>query len=634
MGRIAKKESLDFYLIFKTSVSFLKLSILCLEVIMDYPLNSSTSYAQLSQKVAEAIKAVLEVDVTIMDGDMLRIAGTGIYEPFIGKKIEENSAFYHCLESKISQIITDREDLNAICRTCSRKINCLEQGLICVPILKDNKCIGVIGVVAFDVSQRTRIQKNRSIFLNFLEKMAELLEAKYAEEQMKIEKKRLNERILSAINLSNAGIVLFATKGEVIYKNKALIKLMQTLDIKNPDDFLIEIYRHPTVKEKSLPDTDASPFEILMDFKEEKYSFLASVACVSPGCATSEIILTLQDANKFKKEITQALIKNNIHFDFETILGISKSILDAKKMARHAAKTDSNILIYGESGTGKELFARAIHGDSPRKDAPFIPINCGAIPEGLLESELFGHEKGAFTGAYAAKMGKFEAADNGTVFLDEISEMPLSLQVKLLRILQEKEICRLGSTKTRKIDVRIISATNANLEERIQEGLFREDLYYRLDIIPIKIPPLRERPEDIHFLSDYFLKYYAHIFSKKIKALSKEALQLFLSYAWPGNIRELQGIMEFAVNFETEEIITAELIKKRLRNVPCHRASTSPEASTLGEAVSAFEKETILTCAQKYAHLPSKEEKIKAICAQLRISRATLYRKIGRNLDF
>ena len=217
------------------------------------------------------------------------------------------------------------------------------------------------------------------------------------------------------------------------------------------------------------------------------------------------------------------------------------------EVIRKVADTKSNVLIMGESGTGKELVARAIHSNSHRRNAPFVAVNCGALPEPLLESELFGHMKGAFTGAYTNKEGLFEVANGGAVFLDEIGETPPSIQVKLLRVLEEKEFRRIGGTKNIKVDVRIVAATNKNLEKAVAEGAFREDLFYRLDVIPIHLPPLRERTEDIVWLTDHFLEKLAKVSGNPRMRLMPDAMRLFQSYEWRGNVRELENVLERTV---------------------------------------------------------------------------------------
>ncbi|MFV0423917.1 sigma-54 interaction domain-containing protein [Oleidesulfovibrio sp.] len=226
------------------------------------------------------------------------------------------------------------------------------------------------------------------------------------------------------------------------------------------------------------------------------------------------------------------------------IIGQSSSLRDVFRILAKVAPTDSTVLVTGESGTGKELLVRALHMNSQRADKPFVPINCGAIPRELLESELFGHEKGAFTHAIRTRPGRFEVADGGTIFLDEIGEMDLTLQVKILRVLQEKEIERVGGTSIRKVDVRIIAATNRNLEEEVRAGRFREDLYYRLNVIPLHLPPLRDRGADILLLAEHFLVKFCKSKERPTLKLDETIRRIFAAYPWPGNVRELENFME------------------------------------------------------------------------------------------
>lgn len=252
---------------------------------------------------------------------------------------------------------------------------------------------------------------------------------------------------------------------------------------------------------------------------------------------------------------TQRLVAENILLRDEvssmrgmpTIIGKSEKILEVARKIQKVASAKTTVFLLGESGTGKELFARALHSLSPRKDFPFVPINCAAIPKELLESELFGYEKGAFTGAETKKLGKFELADKGTIFLDEIGEMALSLQAKIMRIIQEGEIERVGGVKTIPVDVRVIAATNKDIEKAVSEGAFREDLYYRLSVFPIRVPPLRERREDIPFLVDFFTKKYCAEMKSGKKEISEEVLSLLMDSPWKGNVRELENCIERAV---------------------------------------------------------------------------------------
>jgi DNA-binding NtrC family response regulator len=251
-------------------------------------------------------------------------------------------------------------------------------------------------------------------------------------------------------------------------------------------------------------------------------------------------------------------------FEFSNIIGKSKKMQEIFSLIEKVALGSSTVIIYGGSGTGKELVAKAIHYNSPRADRAFIPFNCGAIPETLVESELFGHTKGAFTGAVQAKKGLFEEADGGTLFLDEISTILPSVQVKLLRVLQEKEVMKVGSTERTKIDVRMIAATNENLEANMKNGKFREDLFYRLHVFPIFLPDLKDRREDIPLLAYHFLDLYNKEAKKEIKGISKEAIKLLLEYHWPGNVRELENVIERAVIMTDQDYLVANDLPKDL----------------------------------------------------------------------
>lgn len=237
------------------------------------------------------------------------------------------------------------------------------------------------------------------------------------------------------------------------------------------------------------------------------------------------------------------------------MIGNSNSMKKIYELIHEVSKIDTTVLIRGESGVGKELIAQAIHQESPRKNMPFVEVNCSAIPDTMIESELFGHEKGSFTGASYTRIGKFESATGGTIFLDEIGDFSLSLQVKLLRVLQQREFTRIGSNEVRKLDVRIIAATNRNLEELIQKNHFREDFYYRINVFPLKVPPLRERKNDIPLLADFFIKKFSTQFNKPIKRISTPAIDMLMSYHWPGNIRELENCIEHAVILSKDHVV-------------------------------------------------------------------------------
>jgi formate hydrogenlyase transcriptional activator len=264
---------------------------------------------------------------------------------------------------------------------------------------------------------------------------------------------------------------------------------------------------------------------------------------------------------------------------FEGIVGSSAALMDVLDLVRTVAPTDSTVLIEGETGTGKELIAGAIHSRSKRSGRPFVKLNCAAIPLGLLESELFGHERGAFTGAVARKIGRFEAADQGTLFLDEIGDIPLELQAKLLRVLQEGEFERLGSNQTQRVNVRVVAATHGNLLNLVSEKRFRSDLYYRLNVFPISVPPLRDRAEDISLLVTYFVAKYARKMQKRIEEIPPEAMNALSGHSWPGNVRELQNIIERSVI-----LTTGRALCPRLDGLTRTTENALPEATTLEDA--------------------------------------------------
>lgn len=335
------------------------------------------------------------------------------------------------------------------------------------------------------------------------------------------------------------------------------------------------------------------------------------------------LVMKLKENTKTQelKKTVKQLQNNCCDMPFDDIIGSSRAIREVKRQAETFARGASNILIQGESGTGKEVFARAIHTASRNSAGPFIAINCAALPENLIESELFGYEEGAFTGAMkGGRIGKFELADQGTLFLDEIGEFPIHLQAKLLRALQERKIQRVGGNREIGVSVRIIAATNRDLEELSQNGQFREDLYYRLSVIPIHLPPLRERRSDIGELAEYFLAIYTKALCKEIQGFDRNAMNALYEYPWPGNIRELQNAVEYAVNISAGDVITAEDLPRKVRGVREDRGSTLNL-----KPLRCVEDEYIREAVRVYGD--TLEGKLKA-AQVLGISKATLYRRL------
>jgi len=318
----------------------------------------------------------------------------------------------------------------------------------------------------------------------------------------------------------------------------------------------------------------------------------------------------------------QQLLEENIslhrkleeQYRFENIIAKSPKMRRVIEIIKVVAMSNATVLITGESGTGKELVARAIHSQSYRKDKPFVAVSCAALPESLLESELFGHEKGAFTGAYAQRRGKFEAADRGTLFLDEIGEMSANIQVHLLRVLEEKELTRVGGNELIKVDVRVISATNKDIKKAVADGQFREDLYYRLNVVTVELPPLRERKEDIPLLAQHFLKKFAVENKKEVVAFSPEAVDLLMKYEWPGNVRELENAIERAVILSKDSYIKAV-------DLPQQEGLVA-RSTQLGKSITEVEKNHILNILNETNGNYSQAARI------LGISRVSLYNKI------
>jgi len=305
-------------------------------------------------------------------------------------------------------------------------------------------------------------------------------------------------------------------------------------------------------------------------------------------------------------------------YDFDSIVGQSSAISSVIQEVKKISDTKSNVLLLGETGTGKELFARSIHYSGSRRDEPFIPINCSAIPENLLESELFGYLKGAFTGAVSTKRGLFEEADRGTIFLDEIGDLSISLQSKLLRVMDDREIRPIGSVQSRKVDIRFITATNRDIYKAVKEGLFREDLFYRINVITLKLPPLRDRREDVVPLAQHFLKKYSQEIGKAVRHIDETAQKMLIDYEWPGNVRELQNIIERAILITDSNFITPEHLHEGFKS----SASFFSDSIDKGLSIEDYTKEFIMTYQKNY-----NEQKL---ADMLGITRKSLWEKRKR----
>nr|WP_270646626.1 sigma 54-interacting transcriptional regulator [Paeniclostridium hominis] len=574
------------------------------------------------QNIAEAISSVLEIDVTIVDSNLVRIAGTGTYFKKIGQQLRAYSAFKYSLTTKKELIIEDPKS-NKICNECYSSGVCKEFAEVCCPIVYDNKSYGVIGLIAFTKEQADVIKFRKKDLMNFLHKMADLISSKLKAEiktyEVELEKKKL-ETLLD--NMDKAVVSLDVNANIEKYN----LKFKEVFDIKSDiiGNFIGDVLKFIKLNNfNSINNDKTYNFIYRGDSKEFK-----GIYNIKPIILNDELkgyVLDFIDKVDAIKNYNK--MSNDHRIFLDNIIGNSYAINKAKEEALMASKTSSTVLITGESGTGKELFARAIHNHSHRSGNPFIAINCAAIPDNLLESELFGYEEGAFTGAKkGGSLGKFELADKGTIFLDEIGDMSLHLQAKLLRVLQEKEVDKIGAKHNVTIDVRIIAATNKDLEDMVKKGTFREDLYYRLNVIPVVLPTLRQRKNDIHLLIEYMIREYSNKLSKNVEGIDIQAMEYLCEYSWPGNIRELQNVIEYSVNRCEGSTINLDNIPNRIKHSHSNNElniNTTEQIATLDE----LEKNEIIKALEKYKNY--KKDKDLAAKA-LGISRATLYRKIDK----
>lgn len=570
--------------------------------------------------VAGAITAALEIETEIVNEHLEIIGGTGRYTGKIGSFEEDGDSDSGLIYAKLL-----KTGENYVCAdpASDPEYDPQEGELaeICCPIKSENKVIGLIGLVAFDEEQREKLTANSNTLTLFLERMAELLASKLSETEQRYQLQGIVESMHEGmIAVDKDGVVKSCN-----YESEKLLGLKRNQMEGRPLSEIWTIRDAGRVLKSGLAVKDK---EIIYKNKnDQEKRFLCSFIPLNPrnpghqeASAPGAMIL-FQNMAVVRERMYKMTVGEK-HTTFNDIIGQSESILRAKRRTLQVSSSDSTILITGESGTGKELFARAIHSESPRKKNPFIAINCGAIPEMLLESELFGYEKGAFTGADSrGKPGKFEIAHKGTIFLDEIGDLPLHLQVKLLHAIQNRRIDRVGGTSPIDIDVRIIAATNKNLERMIEAREFREDLYFRLNVIPITIPALRDREGDIELLLRYALKKFNKLLSKNIRDFRPDALEALISYEWPGNVRELENVVEYAVNMEMgNEILPENLPDKILR-----RHKNIHLKAGLKEKMDEYQRTLIEECLDETGR--STEDKIIA-AKKLGISESTLYRRI------
>lgn len=574
-----------------------------------------------AQEVAEAISAVLSVDVTIIDKNLNRVAATGKYKDLIGQSIPKNCAFESIANSRCAEFI-DNPNISEKCNVCSLRGSCAEMATIGYPIMSDGNLLGVIGLIAFNMEQKNRIQKDYDSLIVFLNKLGDLLAGNLNYTKTITELTIQTEEIKMIIDGLGNGVICTDNQGNIKFINS---KAEDYLKVDSDDLVNESIFK--VIPDLSLNLKSQIPVEVKLTIDNKRKSFIIKTI---PVMIQDKNVSNIIEIHKTSNMVRSAykLIEGQNNITFGHIIGDSPEIMEVKDIAKKIAISKSSVLLRGESGTGKELFARSIHNYSHIKNCPFVAINCASIPDNLLESELFGYEGGAFTGAKSeGQMGKFELANGGTLFLDEIGDLPLHLQPKLLRVLQDKSFMRLGGKEVIPIDFRLIAATNQNLEQMIKDGEFREDLYYRLNVIPIHIPPLRERKEDIELLSQYLIEKYCLKLECDLKHFSREVKYAFNSYSWPGNVRELENVVEYLVNVVKDNEIKFENLPYNIKKYFLNIEDKIDNNKSLRDILDNYERKVLESYLKTYGNTTEDKEKISS---KLGINLSTLYRKLNK----
>ncbi|HXL04870.1 MAG TPA: sigma 54-interacting transcriptional regulator [Bacillota bacterium] len=584
------------------------------------------SFNEFLQQIANAVSTVLRFDVTVANHQLVRVAGTGRYKSLIGQELPASCSFAEATRKKRPYMVTDRNN-DPVCDGCAGKAGCIETCHMCYPLSVGDTSLGVIALVGFTDEQRHRIQQHGNEYMDFLHQMARLVEKAAQSDIAKEELRKTHNQLQGIVESVGEGIIAIDETGNIVCCNNAAVKTLKLEDADIVGKNIKRVFPSAPIFQIAATGTQYKHLEMLLRGQGKAVRLMSTASpLVSEGQIIGAVALvrSIEDVTKVAYQMTDGQPTRAI----EDILGDSPAIRKAKQMALRTAMSSSSALLRGESGTGKELFARAIHYHSPRSHGPFVAVNCAAVPEELLESELFGYEDGAFTGARrGGKPGKFEVANEGTLFLDEIGDCSLRLQAKLLRALDSGEIQRVGGTHSMKTDVRIVSATNKNLERMVEDGEFREDLYFRLNVIPIWIPPLRERKEDIIPLFSYFLHKYSAAMDCVAPNLSQEATQILLHYEWPGNVRELQNTAQYVLHTCIDEIIRPQHLPARFKEASAPDKTIMPDVAPKVTSVESWEKKLIEDGLRRLENVPKAKD---ILAEQLGMSRATIYRKIKK----
>ncbi|WP_089567367.1 sigma-54 interaction domain-containing protein [Escherichia coli] len=569
------------------------------------------------QRFARMLASVLQLEVEIVDENLCRVAGTGAYGKFLGRQLSGNSRLLrHVLETKTEKVVTQSR-FDPLCEGCDSKENCREKAFLGTPVILQDRCVGVISLIAVTHEQQEHISDNLREFSDYVRHISTIFVSKLLEDQGPGD--NISKIFATMIDNMDQGVLVVDDESRVQFVNQTALK---TLGVVQNNIIGKPIRFRPLTFESNFTH---GHMQHIVSWDDKSELIIGQLHNIQGRQ------LFLMAFHQSHTSFSVANAPDEPHI--EQLVGECRVMRQLKRLISRIAPSPSSVMVVGESGTGKEVVARAIHKLSGRRNKPFIAINCAAIPEQLLESELFGYVKGAFTGASAnGKTGLIQAANTGTLFLDEIGDMPLMLQAKLLRAIEAREILPIGASSPIQVDIRIISATNQNLALFIAEGKFREDLFYRLNVIPITLPPLRERQEDIELLVHYFLHLHTRRLGSVYPGIAPDVVEILRKHRWPGNLRELSNLMEYLVNVvPSGEVIDSTLLPPNLLNNGTTEQSDVTEVSEAhlslddagGTALEEMEKQMIREAL-------SRHNSKKQVADELGIGIATLYRKIKK----
>ena len=569
------------------------------------------------QRFARMLASVLQREVEIVDENLCRVAGTGAYGKFLGRQLSGNSRLLrHVLETKTEKVVTQSR-FDPLCEGCDSKENCREKAFLGTPVILQDRCVGVISLIAVTHEQQEHISDNLREFSDYVRHISTIFVSKLLEDQGPGD--NISKIFATMIDNMDQGVLVVDADNRVQFVNQTALK---TLGVVQNNIIGKPVRFRPLTFESNFTH---GHMQHIVSWDDKSELIIGQLHNIQGRQ------LFLMAFHQSHTSFSVANAPDEPHI--EQLVGECRVMRQLKRLISRIAPSPSSVMVVGESGTGKEVVARAIHKLSGRRNKPFIAINCAAIPEQLLESELFGYVKGAFTGASAnGKTGLIQAANTGTLFLDEIGDMPLMLQAKLLRAIEAREILPIGASSPIQVDIRIISATNQNLAQFIAEGKFREDLFYRLNVIPITLPPLRERQEDIELLVHYFLHLHTRRLGSVYPGIAPDVVEILRKHRWPGNLRELSNLMEYLVNVvPSGEVIDSTLLPPNLLNNGTTEQSDVTEVSEAhlslddagGTALEEMEKQMIREAL-------SRHNSKKQVADELGIGIATLYRKIKK----